>query len=85
MEKAASMAKVAVLRPVGEPNSQPELARLEAGMLAAINDLGIGVQGLGGATTALAVHIETFATHMASLPVAVNLGCHSTRRTCINL
>lgn len=85
MEKAAAMAKMAVLRPVGQPNPRPELARLEAEMLTAVNDLGIGVQGLGGDTTALAVHIETFATHMASLPVAVNLGCHSTRRISIDL
>ncbi|MEQ8201279.1 MAG: fumarate hydratase [Syntrophomonadaceae bacterium] len=85
MEKAALMAKWAVLLPVGQPNPRPELAKLEAEMLTAINDLKIGVQGLGGDTTALAVHIETYPTHMASLPVAVNLGCHSTRRTAIDL
>lgn len=85
MEKAALMAKWAVLRPVGRPNSRPDLAELEAEMLTAINGLRIGVQGLGGDNTALAVHIETYPTHMASLPVAVNLGCHSTRRMTIDL
>lgn len=85
MEKAALMAKEALLRPVGEPNRRPELAQLETEMLTAINGLKIGVQGLGGDTTALAVHIETFPTHIASLPVAVNLGCHCTRRTTIEL
>ena len=85
MEKAALMAKEALLRPVGQPNPRSELAKLEMEILTAINDLKIGVQGLGGDTTALAVHIETFPTHIASLPVAVNLGCHCTRRANIEL
>lgn len=80
MEKAALLAKQALLREVGIPNTRPEIAELEAEMLQKINALGIGVQGLGGNTTALAVNIETYPTHIACLPVAVNLGCHSTRR-----
>jgi fumarate hydratase subunit alpha len=80
MEKAALLAKQALLREVGQPNPRPDLAALEAEILKGINSLGIGVMGLGGDTTALAVNIETFPTHIACLPVAVNLGCHSTRR-----
>lgn len=85
MEKAALLAKHALLREVGQPNPRPELAGLEDEMLQKINDLGIGVQGLGGNTTALAVNIETYPTHIACLPVAVNLGCHSTRRIIVEL
>jgi len=85
MEKAALLAKHALLREVGQPNPRPELANLEDEMLQKINDLGIGVQGLGGNTTALAVNIETYPTHIACLPVAVNLGCHSTRRIIVEL
>jgi len=85
MEKAALLAKHALLRQVGVPNPRPELAVLEEEMLQKINGLGIGVQGLGGNTTALAVHIETYPTHIACLPVAVNLGCHSTRRIVVEL
>lgn len=85
MEKAAQLAKHALLREVGQPNPRPELAAMEAEMLQKINDLGIGVQGLGGNTTALAVNIETYPTHIACLPVAVNLGCHSTRRIIVEL
>lgn len=85
MEKAAILAKQALLRKVGQPNPSQEIAALEEEMLQKINGLGIGVQGLGGNTTALAVNIETFPTHIASLPVAVNLGCHSTRHVSIDL
>lgn len=85
MEKAALLAKHALLREVGQPNPRPELADLEGEMLQKINHLGIGVQGLGGNTTALAVNIETYPTHIACLPVAVNLGCHSTRRITLEL
>lgn len=85
MEKAAALAKQALLRAVGVPNPRPEIAALEDEMLRKINALGIGVQGLGGNTTALAVNIETYPTHIASLPVAVNLGCHSTRHIAIDL
>lgn len=80
MEKAALLAKHALLREVGHPNESPDLAKLEIEMLDRINATGIGVMGIGGNTTALAVNIETYPTHIACLPVAVNLGCHSTRR-----
>jgi fumarate hydratase subunit alpha len=79
MEKAAIIAKKAMLRSIGSANPDPELAALEAELLKKINDLGIGPQGLGGRTTALAVHIEVFPCHIASLPVAVNINCHATR------
>lgn len=79
MEKAAIIAKKAMLRPIGSLNPDPELAALEAELLGKINDLGIGPQGLGGRTTALAVHIEVFPCHIASLPVAVNINCHASR------
>ncbi len=78
-EKAMLLAKKALLRPVAKPNSDPEIAKLEKEILAQINALGIGPLGFGGRTTALAVHAEVMPTHMASLPVAVNLQCHSAR------
>jgi fumarate hydratase subunit alpha len=78
-EKAALIAKKALLRPVGSANPDPELASLEEELLAKINDLGIGPQGMGGRTTALAVHIEMHPCHIASLPVAVNINCHASR------
>lgn len=74
------LAKKALLRPLGRPNPQPHLAQLEAEWLVAINELGIGPQGLGGTVTALAVHIESYPTHIAALPVAVNLNCSAPRR-----
>ena len=79
MEYAAFMAKKALLRKVGVPAADPRYAELEAEILAAINASGVGPQGLGGATTALAVHIEHYPCHLASLPVAVNLNCHAAR------
>jgi len=78
-EKAMILAKKALLRPVGEPNPDPEIAQLEKESLSRINDLGIGPLGFGGRTTALAVHAEVTPTHLISLPVAVNLQCHSAR------
>jgi fumarate hydratase subunit alpha len=72
---APMLAKLALLRPVGQPNADPQLANFERELLAAINALGIGPHGFGGRTTALAVHVETYPTHIASLPVAVNLQC----------
>ena len=78
-EKAALMAKHSLLRPLGSPNPDPELNALERQMLDCINALGIGPQGLGGTTTALDVHIEAHPCHIASLPVAVNIECHSHR------
>ena len=78
-EKAMLLAKKALLRPVGKPNPDPEIAQLEEEILSRINDLGIGPLGFGGRTSALAVHAEVTPTHLASLPVAVNLQCHSAR------
>lgn len=78
-DKAAYLAKKALLRNVDEPNSDPFYAELESELLEKINALGIGPQGFGGRTTALAVNIETFPTHIAGLPVAVNINCHVTR------
>lgn len=79
MEMAALLAKRALLREVGTVNPDPFQADLEAELLLEINKLGIGPQGLGGRCTALAVHIMTYPTHIAGLPVAVNLSCHVTR------
>ena len=78
-DTAPIMARRSLLRPVGEPNPEPRIAELEARMLAEINDLGIGPMGLGGRVTALAVHVEIAPCHIASLPLAVNLQCHSAR------
>ncbi len=72
---APLLAKHALLLPVGQPISDPQLASFEQELLQAVNALGIGPHGFGGHTTALAVHVETYPTHMASLPVAVNLQC----------
>lgn len=85
MEKAALLAKEAILRPVGTPNPDPALAALENDLLTAVNGLGIGPMGLGGRVTALAVHVLTFPTHIASLPVAVNLNCHAVRHKTVVL
>ncbi|MCL6553128.1 MAG: fumarate hydratase [Firmicutes bacterium] len=84
-EKAALLAKRALLRPVGQPSPDAELAALEARLLERINALGIGPAGFGGRVTALAVHVEAYATHIASLPVAVNLDCHAHRAKTITL
>jgi fumarate hydratase subunit alpha len=70
------LAKKALLRPMGSHHEDPRYAAMEDELLATINNLGIGPEGFGGTTTALAVHIETYACHIASLPVAVNLNCH---------
>lgn len=78
-EKAALLAKQALTRPVGEKAQAPHIRSLEEEMLEKINRLGIGPGGLGGNTTALAVHINTYATHIAGLPTAVNLCCHVNR------
>lgn len=78
-EKAAMLAKKALLRPLGTPAGRWDVAELEEGMLAAINEKGTGVQGIGGCNTALAVHLEAFPSHIASLPVAVNIQCHAHR------
>ena len=78
-ERAALLAKKALTRPSGRPNPDPRLAELEQELLEAINATGIGPAGFGGRVTALAVHIESFPTHIAAFPVAVNLDCHSHR------
>lgn len=79
LEKAALIAKKSLLRPVGQRHRDPAIAALEKEFLEAINALGIGPQGLGGTITALDVHIETYPTHIASIPVAVNFQCHCNR------
>lgn len=78
-EKAALIAKKALLRPIGSTNPDSELAAFEKEILEVINNTGIGPQGFGGRTTALAVHIEMYPCHIASLPVAVNINCHASR------
>ncbi len=78
-DKAMDLAKRSLLREVGAPSPDPEVAELEREILEAVNRLGIGPMGFGGQVTALAVHIETFPTHIATMPVAVNLQCHSAR------
>lgn len=85
LEKAALLSKEALLRELGTPHPDPYLAQLEAELLDKINGLGIGPQGFGGTTTALAVHVETFPTHIAGLPVAVNINCHASRHGEIRL
>lgn len=84
-EKAPLLAKKALLRQVGKPHSQREVAQLEQELLSSINKLGIGPQGFGGCTTALAVHVEIFPCHIASLPVAVNINCHAARHKSVIL
>ncbi|MBR4657630.1 MAG: fumarate hydratase [Clostridia bacterium] len=78
-DKAAYMAKKALMRSADERSADPFYADLEAELLEKINSLGIGPQGFGGRTTALAVNIEWYPTHIAGLPVAVNINCHVTR------
>jgi len=79
MEKAAFLAKKALLRPLDQRNPRKDLAELEEDLLVRINDLGLGPQGLGGRVTALGLSIETYPTHIAGLPVAVNINCHVAR------
>jgi fumarate hydratase subunit alpha len=81
----AMLAKKALFRPLDQASPQPHLAQLERELLAEINDLGIGPQGFGGSTTALAVHVESYPTHIAALPVAVNLNCSAPRRATITI
>ncbi len=78
-DKCAYLAKKALVRPLNSHHSDPYYARLEQSLLEKINALGIGPQGFGGKTTALKVNIETMPTHIAGLPVAVNINCHVTR------
>ena len=85
LDKAALLAKHALLRPLDRPNPDPYYAALERELLEAINALGTGPQGFGGRTTALGLAIETMPTHVAGLPVAVNISCHVTRRASLVL
>ena len=78
-DKAAYLAKKALLRPINQYNENIYYKELEEELLSSINELGIGPQGFGGATTALGVNIEVLPTHIAGLPVAVNINCHATR------
>ena len=82
---AAFLSKKALSRDISVKNADPRYAALEEKMLEKINSLGIGVQGFGGKTTALAVNIEEFPTHIAGLPVAVNISCHVTRHASVEL
>ncbi|MCI8610279.1 MAG: fumarate hydratase [Firmicutes bacterium] len=84
-DKAALLAKKALLRPLNERSDNEFYAKLEEELLEKINRLGIGPQGFGGKTTALAVHIETLPTHIAGLPCAVNINCHVTRHRSVVL
>jgi fumarate hydratase subunit alpha len=79
MEMAALLAKRALLRRVGQPSPDKTTAALERELLDLVNATGIGPSGLGGTFTAMAVHVETYPCHIASLPVAVNLQCHAAR------
>jgi len=84
-EGVAMLAKKALLRSIGSRNPEPFYAEMEDELLKRINNLGLGPQGLGGSTTALAVHIETYPCHIASLPLAINLQCHAIRHATIVL
>lgn len=78
-EQAALIAKHSLLRPLGEPSPIPEVAELERELLDAVNATGVGPMGMGGKTTALAVHVERHPCHIASLPLALNVQCHAAR------
>ncbi len=84
-DMAAYLAKKAIIRPLGKKNPKTQYQELENNLLAKINELGIGPMGLGGKTTALAVHIETLPCHIAALPVAVNIQCHSNRAASVTI
>jgi fumarate hydratase subunit alpha len=78
-DKSAFLAKKSLLRPLGQRHERADVAAFEEELVEEINRLGIGPQGMGGRTTALDVHVEVFATHIAGLPVAVNINCHASR------
>ena len=84
-DKVAYLAKHALLRPIDRPNADPYYAQLEGELLEEINAMGIGPQGFGGQTTCLGLSIEAAPTHVAGLPVAVNVSCHVTRRATAQL
>jgi fumarate hydratase subunit alpha len=85
MEKAALLAKRSLLRPINQRSSHPEYAKLEQELLELVNKTGVGPQGLGGRITALAVNVEYYPTHIAGLPVAININCHATRHAEVEL
>lgn len=85
MEKAAFLAKKALVRPLNVRNAHPEYAALEQELLELVNNTGVGPQGLGGRITALALNIEWYPTHIAGMPVAINVNCHATRHAEIEL
>jgi len=78
-DKVAVLAKKALLRPINMPNEDPFYEDLEKELLEKINETGVGPQGFGGKTTSLGINIEVYPTHIAGLPVAVNVSCHATR------
>jgi fumarate hydratase class I/fumarate hydratase subunit alpha len=84
-DKVGGLAKKALLRTIGTPPSDRRLAQLEAELLSAINETGIGPAGLGGDTTALGVHIASAPSHIAALPVAVNMGCCAVRSASVEV
>lgn len=84
-DHAMLLAKKALLREIGKPHPDARFAGLEKQMLERVNSLGIGAQGYGGTVTALAVHVESYPAHIASLPVAVSIQCHSARHSEVEL
>ncbi|MCF0230523.1 MAG: fumarate hydratase, partial [Parasporobacterium sp.] len=84
-EKCALLAKKALTRPAGSVSDKPHIAEMEKNALERINSLGIGPAGLGGNTTALAVNIETYPTHIAGLPVGINICCHVNRHISVTI
>jgi fumarate hydratase subunit alpha len=85
MEKAAILSKKALLLPVDHENKDEYYAQMEKNLQKKINELGIGPMGWGGRTTTLGVNILTYPTHIAGLPVAVNVGCHATRHASVTI
>lgn len=85
IEKAALLSKKALLRRVGDPSANAKDAQIERELLAAVNDTGVGPSGYGGRVTALAVHVESYPCHIASLPVAVTLQCHAARHASLSI
>jgi tartrate/fumarate subfamily iron-sulfur-dependent hydro-lyase alpha chain len=84
-DTAAALAKKALLRPIGSTHDDPSLAELESRLLDRVNSTGIGPAGLGGDTTALAVHVVSAPSHIAALPVAINLGCSAMRSVSVDV
>lgn len=84
-EMSAYLAKKALLRPIGSHSDKPHLREMEEELLERMNNLGIGPQGLGGRTTVLGVNVESYPTHIAGMPIAVNISCHVTRHAEVTL